>query len=90
MATAAVKLKILPESPDTDLEEIKKHGKTKIESHKGVLSSYIEEPIAFGLKALIAVIAWPEEKDTELIEQCFLGIPGVSSVDIIDYRRALG
>ena len=90
MGTVGVKLKIMPESVETDLESIKLNGKEKIEQQKGVLTSFEEEPIAFGLKALIATFAWPEEQDTDIIENMFNEIKGVSSVQIIDYRRALG
>lgn len=90
MATAAIKIKIMPEGLDTDLEAIKIQGKKNIEAEKGVLANYEIQPVAFGLNALIATLAWPEEKDTELVENAFKTIEGVSSVDIIDYRRALG
>ena len=89
-ATAAIKIKIMPESPETNLESIKKEATAKINAEGGVLSSYVEEPIAFGLKALIATLAWPEAKSTDLVEQIFSELEGVSSVSIIDYRRALG
>jgi elongation factor 1-beta len=89
-ATVAVKIKIMPESPDTDLSKIKHEGKQKIESEKAVLHSFEEQLIAFGLKALIATIAWPESKDTSIIEELFKSIHGVSQADIIDYRRAIG
>jgi len=89
-ATAAIKIKIMPEGLDVNLEKIKKEGKKKIEKEGGVLTSYEEEPIAFGLKALIATLAWPEAKSTDLVETIFSEVKGVSSVSIIDYRRALG
>ncbi|MDO8517640.1 MAG: elongation factor 1-beta [Nanoarchaeota archaeon] len=90
MATAAIKIKIMPEGLDIDLNKIKEEATKKITAEGGVLSSYVEEPIAFGLKALIATLAWPEAKSTDLVEQIFSELPGVSSVSIIDYRRALG
>ena len=90
MATAAIKIKIMPEGLDTDLEAIKVEGTVKIAAEKGVIAHYDIEPVAFGLNSLIATLAWPEEKETEIVEKIFLSIAGVSSVDIIDYRRALG
>ena len=89
MGIALVKLKIMPESPDTDLESIKTEAQEKIKSQEGNIGNFEEEKIAFGLKALIATISWPEGKDTDLIEQAFQNIKGVSSTDIIDYRRSL-
>jgi elongation factor 1-beta len=90
MATAAIKLRIMPEGRDVKLDTIKKEATKKVVAEGGVLSSYEEEPVAFGLKALIATMAWPEEKSTDLAEKIFSDIKGVSSVTIIDYRRALG
>ena len=86
----AVIVKILPESPDTNLEEIKNNAKRTLENHGALNISFEEEPIAFGLKAIKAKFAWPEEKDTDLIENSIKEIPHVSSVQIEDYRRAFG
>jgi len=93
MGTAILKLRIMPKSPETDLEKVKQGIKEKIESHGGVLNPtqpIEEEPIAFGLKALIATFAWPEEKDTDLAENSVAEVEEVSSVEITDYRRAVG
>jgi len=90
MGTAAIKIKIMPEGLDTNLDEIKAKVKEGIEKEKGVVVGLDEEPIAFGLKALIVTFAWPEEKDTDLAEGICKGVAGVSQVDIIDYRRAIG
>ena len=90
MATVAVKIKVLPKSPSIDLEPIKEQSKEKIESEGGVINNFEEQDVAFGLKCLIATMAWPEEKNTDLIQNIFQNIEGVSSTDIIDYRRAFG
>lgn len=90
MGTAAIKIKIMPEGLDSNLEEIKEGVKKGIESEGGVVVKFEEEEIAFGLKALIATFAWPEEKDTGLAEGLCKKVAGVSQVDIIDYRRAVG
>jgi len=89
-AEVAVKLKIMPEGIDTDLDKIKIEGKKKIEAQEGLINKYEEIEVAFGLKALIATISWSEAKETEIVENIFKEIDGVSSVDIIDYRRAIG
>lgn len=90
MAVVALKIKIMPESLDINLEEIKK----KIEEKAGKLGamniSFTEENIAFGLKALIVQLAYPEEKDTNALETDLGETEGVSSSQIIDYRRAFG
>jgi elongation factor 1-beta len=90
MATVAIKIKIMPEGLETNLAAIKDEAKIKLAKEKGVLVNSEEQPIAFGLKALIVTLAWPEEKDSEIVETIFKSIQGVSQVDIIDYRRAIG
>ncbi len=88
MATAAVKVRIMPESPETDLDEIKKQIPSKLSEAKNI--NLEEQPIAFGLKAIIATFAWPEEKGTDTVENSLKEIIGISSVEVIDYRRAIG
>ena len=90
MGMSAAQFKIMPESPDTDLNAITEKAKTILEESDGVFSSSEEQPIAFGLKALILSIAYPEEKEIDEVENLFGEIEGVSSAEMIDYRRALG
>jgi len=90
MGTAAVQYKIMPESPEADLNQILEIAKTKITNLGGVFASSEEQPIAFGLKALIISLAYPEEKEIEDLENELKTIENISSVEMIDYRRALG
>lgn len=86
----ALKIKIMPESLDISLDSLKKEVEEKVPKLGGKISSLNEEDIAFGLKALIVTIAWPEDKETGMVEAELAGIEGVSSAQIIDYRRAFG
>ncbi len=88
MGTIAVKIKIMPSSPDTDLKKLTTNAKKLIESSGGKNSSFSEEPIAFGLKAIIAFFAWPEDKEIEKLETGLAKIKDVNSIQIIDMRRA--
>ena len=85
---AAVKVRITPESPDTNLEEIKQQIQEKLIDAKNIQIE--EDPIAFGLKALVLLIAWPEDKETDDIQNILQDIPGVSGCEIQDIRRAFG
>ena len=90
MGTALIKLKIMPKSPETDLEKIKQEGKAKVEAGGAEITKFEEEPIAFGLKALIAFVRIDESKEsTDFIENAFNKLQDVTSTEIIDYRRAL-
>jgi len=90
MGIAAVKIRILPISPEVELEGIKETVKSIIEEAGGKNCSFEEEPIAFGLKAIIAFFAWPEEVELEELENSIKEIEEVSSIQVIDMRRALG
>jgi len=88
MAMTAVKVKIMPESLETNLAKIQLGIHEKLKEAKNIQIE--EQEIAFGLKALIATFAWPENLDTDKIENSLAKIKGVSSVEILDYRRAFG
>lgn len=90
MGIVAVIVKIMPDSPDEDLEAIKHKAKHILEHDGAQNISFEEKPVAFGLKAIMVKFAWPEEKDTSLFEDALAKIPGVSSAQTDDYRRAFG
>jgi len=91
MGTAALKIRIMPESPESNLESIKEKAKALAIKHNKVLVHSIEEEeIAFGLKAIILTLVWPEELDQSVIEDELAEIPEVNSVEVIDFRRVIG
>lgn len=90
MGIAAVKIKIMPSSPEVNTKKIGEKVKELIEDSGGKNCTISEEPIAFGLKAIIAFFAWPEEKELEKLEEKLGTIKNVNSVQIIDMRRAFG
>ena len=87
---AAVIVQMLPDSPEANLKEIEDIAKKTLESMGSKNISFQEIPIAFGLKEIKIKFAWPEEKDTDLIENSLAEIPHINSVKIEDYRRAFG
>lgn len=91
MATAGIQFKVMPENLETNLDKLKEQIKSKIESfNSGVFNEAKEEPIAFGLKALIITFALSEDEEVDLVENALKEIEGVSSIELIDYRRAVG
>lgn len=90
MPYAALKVKIMPVSPEVDMAKILESSKTKIEELGAMLHSHEIQPIAFGLNALILTIAWPENKDLDAIEGSLAEIEDVNSVEVIDFRRTIG
>ena len=90
MGTALIKIKIMPTSPETNLEKIKEKAKSIIEENKGTKTVFNEEPIAFGLKAVIADFDLDEENPLDAIEEDLRKIENVNSAEVIDMRRAFG
>ncbi len=91
MAKVVVTLKIMPESPETNLDEIKEQASVLIKDFGGEVGKEGVEPVAFGLKSLSLIFVMDESKgDTEPLEQRISGIEGVASVEVTDLRRAIG
>ncbi len=88
---AIVTLKVMPESPDADLEKIYLETAKFITEFGAKIGKKELEPIAFGLKALVIMFSMSEALgSTDDIEQKIAKIPGVGSVQITDMRRAVG
>jgi elongation factor 1-beta len=91
MGIALIKIKLMPSSPEVNLEEIKKEAKEIVENNKGTRVNFEEQPIAFGLKALIIGFEQNEEDgELEPIENALKKIENVNSVEVVDMRRAFG
>ena len=88
MAKVLVSIKIFPEDITTPLEKLKEQVQGIIPQDSKVLQ-FGEEPIAFGLKVLIAHILIPEEKQEQLenIENSIRGIQGVSNLETFMMQR---
>ena len=90
MGLVAITFRIMPTSPDADLTKIRKTAEDKLKKIGGILNKVEEQPIAFGLKALVFIIGWPEEKNSDILEEEMAKIKEVNSVEITDVRRAIG
>lgn len=90
MGTALIQIKIMPDSPDVNLDEIQKQAEKIIKENQGQNPSFEKQPIAFGLTALIASFSIDESVPTDPFETKLKEIENVSSAEIIDFRRAFG
>lgn len=89
MGDVAATIKIMPESVDTDLADLKNRLAAVLPGGSEIYSSR-EEPIAFGLKALMVVVLVGDlEGGTEQVEEAFAGVPGVESVQVVELGRPL-
>ena len=83
-------VKMMPDSVDEDFEKIKREAEKVLIKEGAKTISFELSDVAFGLKAVMAKFAFPEDKGTDLIETILGKIKGVSSVDIEHYKRAFG
>ncbi len=90
MGFTAVQMKLMPTSPEVNLQEIEKKAEEVINSMHKTAVKIEEQPIAFGLKAIILYFAWNDEIETEKLEAELAKIPNVSSVETLDIRKAFG
>jgi elongation factor 1-beta len=90
MGFTAIQLKIMPDSPSADLKAIEEKAEQIITSMHKTLIKIEEQPIAFGLNAIILSFAWNDDIETEKLEAALQEIPNVSSIEILDIRKAFG
>ncbi|HSO26124.1 MAG TPA: elongation factor 1-beta [Methanobacteriaceae archaeon] len=89
MGEVVATIKLMPESPEVDLEIIKKNIEASIpegtELHK-----IEEEPIAFGLVALnVMVIVDDGEGGTEEVEANLSKLDDIGNIEVTDVRRLM-
>lgn len=91
MAEVIVTLKVMPESPDTDLEALKTKIKKIITDAEGEVGKEYDEPVAFGLTAIVMIFVRNEAKGSpDSIAEEIETIEEVSSAEITDVRRTMG
>jgi elongation factor 1-beta len=81
MGSVAVIMRVMPESPEVNLEELKKALKEKLPGIQDIR----EDSIGFGLKAIkFAAIVNDAGGETDEIEKKLSQIPGVERVETIE------
>lgn len=91
MTNVIITFKIMPEAPDTDLQEIKHKAVELITAFGGYVAKDEVHPVAFGLNALHLIFTIDENRGTtDDVEAQIAELPHVQSVNVIDVRRALG
>jgi translation elongation factor aEF-1 beta len=88
MRNVMVSMKIFPEDVTIDLNQLREKIKKSLPQEVSVYK-FLEEPIAFGLVALIAHILVPEEKSGEMekVENTIKNIKGVSNIETFMMQR---
>ena len=84
-------VKIMPESPETDLQEIRNKAKeVSKEFGADLLDKDVIEPVAFGLNALKLMFILDESKGSEGLTDLLSVIENVNSAEVVDMRRTIG
>ena len=88
MTNVMVSMKIFPEEVTVDLNHLREQIKKSLPQDVSV-RKFGEEPIAFGLVAIIAHVLVPEDKSGELekVETAIKNIKGVSNLETFMMQR---
>jgi len=91
MAQVIITFKIMPTSPDVDLDGIKEKASKMIKEFGGEVGKVEIEPVAFGLNALLLIFVMDESQgSTQDLEDQIAEIEEVNSIEVSDVRRAIG
>jgi elongation factor 1-beta len=93
MANTVVTLRIMPESPEVDLEHIKTLAEAKIDTFVGkpMLKQFEIKPVAFGLRSLDIFFMMDEAKGSpDPVADDIATIEGVQSAEVTGVNRPMG
>jgi elongation factor 1-beta len=92
MAQIIITIKIMPESPEVKMDDLKVEVEKKVKAFAGEGDLKFEEnPIGFGLSSLNVLFVMDEEGgSTEKLEDDLRSLEEISSAEVVDMRRALG
>ena len=92
MANAIITFKLMPESPEVNLEPIKQKAQELARKHGAIGQMQVkEDPIAFGLKAVLIMAMYKvEDTNFDAIAEEMGTIEGVHSSEVATMDLALG
>jgi elongation factor 1-beta len=87
MGKVAAKLKVMPQSPDVDLDALQERLEASLP--EGAKINGVErDDVAFGLVALYPTVIVPDDSGgTDAVEEAFSGVEGVESVAVENVGR---
>lgn len=87
MGKVAAKMKVMPESPDVDLDDLQERLENAL-PEGAKINRVDREDVAFGLVALFPTVLVPDDAGgTDAIEDAFGDVEGVESVDVDEVGR---
>ena len=87
MGKVAAKIKVMPNSPDIDLDALQERLEESLP--EGAKINGVErDDVAFGLVALYPTVIVPDDSGgTDAVEEAFTGVDGVESVSVENVGR---
>lgn len=87
MGKVAAAIKVMPESPDVDLDGLQERLEAAL-PEGAKINGFERDDVAFGLVALIPTVVVPDDAGgTEAVEEAFGGVKGVESVSVENVGR---
>jgi len=87
MGKVAANMKIMPQSPEIDLDELQERLEASL-PEGAQINGFERDDVAFGLVALLpTVIVADDAGGTEVVEDAFGDVEGVESVSVEDVGR---
>ncbi|WP_372910010.1 elongation factor 1-beta [Salinigranum sp.] len=87
MGKVAAKIKVMPNSPDIDLDALQERLEESLPEGARI-NGFERDNVAFGLVALLPTVIVPDDAGgTEAVEEAFTGVDGVESVSVENVGR---
>ena len=87
MGKVAAKIKVMPNSPDIDLDALQERLEESL-PEGAKINGFERDNVAFGLVALLPTVIVPDDAGgTEAVEESFSGVDGVESVSVENVGR---
>ncbi|WP_436929668.1 elongation factor 1-beta [Halosimplex halobium] len=87
MGKVAAQIKVMPQSPEVDLDALQERLEASL-PEGAKINGFERDDVAFGLVALLPTVVVPDEAGgTEAVEEAFAGVEGVESVEVGDVGR---
>ena len=91
MTQVIITMKIMPSSPEVNLQDLADSASKIIEKHEGFPGKVDFIPVAFGLQSVNIIFTRDEIKGSmDDMEEELADLETVSSAEIVDVRRAVG
>ncbi|ADJ15102.1 elongation factor 1-beta [Halalkalicoccus jeotgali] len=87
MGKVAAKLKVMPQNPEIDLDELQDRLEGSL-PEGAKINGFERDDVAFGLVALLPTVIVPDDAGgTEAVEERFSDVDGVESVEVENVGR---